>query len=191
MLIKRVKLIKKQMSIDNKQELRKTITKLKADFSETKRIIASKVILEKVEALPVFQEAEVVMLYWSMFDEVFTHDFVLKWYNHKKILLPVVDGDNLRIKVFKGMNSMKIGEKFAIMEPTGKDYTDIENIDLIIIPGVAFDKMNRRLGRGKGYYDKLLKLTKAYKVGIGFQFQLFDKVPVEKHDKKMDMVITD
>ena len=69
--------------------------------------------------------------------------------------------------------------------------TDPGSIDWIIVPGVAFDKKLNRLGRGKGYYDKLLVQTSATKIGICYELQLFDEIPAEPHDIKMDFIITE
>ena len=61
---------------------------------------------------------------------------------------------------------------------------------MIVVPAVAYDRRGNRLGRGKGFYDRLLNTTKATKVGVGYQFQLIDEIPVEEHDVSMDIVIT-
>ena len=131
------------------------------------------------------------MAYWSMDDEVFTHDFLQKYLGKKKIILPVVNGDMLDLKEFVGLSSMEAGESYGISEPTGDIFTEINQIDLIIVPGVAFDVQLNRLGRGKAYYDKLLKESNAYKIGICFDFQLMESVPVDEHDIKMDLLISD
>ena len=78
------------------------------------------------------------------------------------------------------------------MEPVD-DGTIISNddIDLIVVPGVAFDRERNRLGRGKGYYDRLLSQLKASAIGICFDFQLKGQIPTEPFDRKMDLVITE
>ena len=146
--------------------------------------------MSKVEDLDRFREAKVVLLYWSMEDEVQTHDFVEKWYKSKTILLPCVDGDDLRLRQYTGAECMREGEQFGIGEPTGEEYTDLESVDAIIVPGVAFDKEGHRMGRGRGFYDRLLKSTpNAYKIGVCFDFQMVESVPVEPHDVMMDRVV--
>ena len=59
-----------------------------------------------------------------------------------------------------------------------------------MVPAVAYDRKGNRLGRGKGFYDRLLKTTKATKIGVGYEFQLFDELPTEPHDVAMDIIIT-
>lgn len=146
--------------------------------------------MQQVAALPQFVSARTVLLYWSMDDEVQTREFVVQWYRQKNILLPCVDGDILRLRPFSGTDHMVAGESFGIGEPTGEEFTDYENIDLIVVPGVAFDTHGNRMGRGRGFYDRLLKLTPhAYKVGVAFDFQMRDTIPTEPHDIAMDRVI--
>lgn len=88
------------------------------------------------------------------------------------------------------MESLQPGEAFGILEPVGELYTDYDAIDLIVVPGVAFDRHGNRLGRGRGYYDKILKETRvARKVGICFGFQFVEEVPVDELDVRMDLVI--
>ena len=80
----------------------------------------------------------------------------------------------------------------SIEEPTGDETTDINAIELIIVPGVAYDRRGNRIGRGKGYYDRLLSSTSATKIGVGYDFQLIgEDIPAEEHDVAMDIVITD
>lgn len=145
-------------------------------------------VWEQVEQSEVFRQAKVVLAYWSMDDEVFTHDFVCKWAQEKTFLLPCVCGDELDIRYFDGRENLCPGEGYAIPEPVGELFTDLDRIDLILVPGMAFDKDFNRLGRGKGYYDKILKQTRAYKMGVCFDFQFLDSVPTEEHDVKMNGV---
>ncbi len=174
----------------DKKELRKQIRAAKKAVPFCDKCTYSVPIMQQVEALPQFQQASIVLLYWSMEDEVQTHDFVNRWYQQKKLLLPCVDGDDLRLRQYTGAECMTEGEQFGIGEPTGEEFTDLERVDLIIVPGVAFDRQRNRMGRGRGFYDRLLKSTpNAYKVGVGFDFQLVESVPVEPFDVPMDKVV--
>lgn len=149
----------------------------------------SKDIFDQIEALDQFKAAKTVLAYWSMPDEVSTHDFVKKWHTEKRILLPLVVGDILELRVFTGMDCMVVGPSFGILEPQkGTPYTN-ELIDFAVIPGVAFDLAGNRLGRGKGYYDKLLKQQTTYKVGVAFSFQVVASVPVDNFDIPMDLIV--
>jgi len=174
-----------------KKEIRVKIKELKKEVALEEKKRKSYIIFEKVEKMNAFKNAHVIMAYWSMNDEVFTHDFVQKWYKHKRIILPSVKGDELELRIFEGVENMRAGEAFGILEPEGIFDGELSEIDLIIVPGVAFDIENNRLGRGKAYYDKLLKNTSAVKIGVCFDFQLLDKIPVDEYDIKMDVVIDD
>ena len=175
--------------MDEKKALRIEIRQLKRACPLEERRRKSLSVWEAVERDEVFQQAETVLAYWSMDDEVYTHDFVNKWTGSKTLLLPCVKGDELELRYFDGEERLQPGEGYAIPEPVGELFTDWGKIDLILVPGVAFDKSGNRLGRGKGYYDKVLKQTGAYKLGVCFDFQLVERVPVEPHDVKMDRVV--
>ena len=176
----------------DKQTLRKQIREAKRSvpFSEKERRSAA--IMHQVEQLPRFLEAKVVLLYWSMVDEVQTHDFVNRWYRQKTLLLPCVDGDDLLLRQYTGPECLKAGEQFGIGEPTGPVYTQVDQVEMLVVPGVAFDRKGNRMGRGRGFYDRLLKSTpNAYKVGVAFDFQMLDDIPMEPFDVPMDDVITE
>lgn len=174
----------------DKQDLRKQIRAAKRAVPFCEKCLRSHSIMQHVEQLQQFRDANVVLLYWSMEDEVQTHELVNRWYKQKLVLLPCVDGDNLLLRQYNGPHCMAAGEQFGIGEPTGPEYTDLNSVELIMVPGVAFDRQRNRMGRGRGFYDRLLKNTpNAFKVGVGFDFQLVDNVPVEQFDVPMDKVI--
>ena len=146
-------------------------------------------ILAALEARPAFRAANTILLYHSLNDEVDTHDFIEKWSNQKHILLPVVIGEELELRTYTGPHYLRIGA-YGIEEPVGTPFTDYAAIDLAVIPGVAFDSRGNRLGRGKGYYDRLLPhMPTTYKIGICFPFQLVKEVPAEAFDIRMDEII--
>lgn len=174
-----------------KKELRKIVRDAKKAVPLSDKIAFSRPIMEGVSNLKSFQESETVLLYWSMDDEVYTHDFVNSWYKEKRILLPCVDGDDLVLRQYTGPESLQPGPQFGIPEPVGPVFDDLDKIDMIIVPGVAFDRHNKRMGRGRGFYDRLLKTTPhAKKIGVAFDFQIFDTIPVEPFDVPMDMVVS-
>lgn len=142
-----------------------------------------------LEAHPAFEAARTILLYHSLKDEVNTHSFIEKWSRKKRILLPVVVGNDLELRVYTGSHDLAIGS-YGIEEPTGEPFTNYTAIDLVAVPGVAFDRRGNRLGRGKGYYDRLLsRIPSAYKIGICFPFQIVEEVPVEAFDIRMDEII--
>lgn len=174
-----------------KNELRREIRRLKSNYSLEQKKQKSISIFEQIEQDRDFRLAQVVFAYWSMPDEVHTHDFVEKWAKTKTILLPVIDGNDLLLRKFEGIDKMKEEGKYRILEPQGEVFMNFELIDYAIIPGVAFDKFNSRLGRGKAFYDKTLKRIETKKVGVCFDFQLVDLVPTDQYDIPMDFVVAD
>lgn len=147
-------------------------------------------ILAALETHPAFKAAKTILLYHSLKDEVDTHTFIQKWSKEKNILLPVVVGEELELRRYTGSQDLVIGS-YGILEPVGETVTSYTSIDLIIVPGVAFDHQGHRLGRGKGYYDRLLpKIPQAYKIGICFPFQFLKEIPAEPFDICMDEILT-
>ena len=113
---------------------------------------------------------------------------VARYYQKKRLLLPVVKGEELELKEFQGQ--LHEGT-FGIQEPEGETFEAFDQIELVVVPGMAFDKEGKPLGRGKGFYDRLLpKLTNAKKIGICFPYQLVDTVPTDAQDIPMDKIIT-
>lgn len=176
----------------DKKELRRQIRAAKALVTFDEKLERSQTVMKQVERLPQFAEADTILLYWSMDDEVQTHDFVNNWYTEKTVLLPCVDGDDLKLRQYTGAECLRAGEQFGIGEPVGPEFTELDRVQMIVVPGVAFDRQCNRMGRGRGFYDRLLKSTpNAFKVGVAFDFQLVDEVPVEAFDVKMDCVVAE
>lgn len=175
---------------DMKKELRKRVRLLKDKQNSEAYFRESAEIMSAVEQLPAFADASAIMAYWSIKGEVYTHDFIKKWSKKKRIILPSVDGDKMNLKLYCGDDNLISGNLFNIPEPDGPVYTDYESIDLMIIPGIAFDYTNNRMGRGKAYYDRFLNSLKSLKIGVCFSFQLFDEIPTDEYDIRMDLVIT-
>jgi 5-formyltetrahydrofolate cyclo-ligase len=172
-----------------KKELRKHIKALKSLRSPADGVKPSEEIFSIVENLPQFIMAQTVMLYWSLPDEVQTHSFVKKWYASKRIVLPLVVENHLELRVFSGTDCLVETPPFGILEPQLGMPASINEVDLVIVPGVAFDLKGNRMGRGKGYYDKLLAGGSFFKVGVCFSFQLVESVPTDEYDIKMDKII--
>lgn len=175
-----------------KRELRTWIRRRKSEQEGSLLAVQSLRICERLASHPRVQAAHVVLAYHSLPDEVDTHQWLDTLTDQgKTVVLPQVTGpDTMVLRRYEGRNSLQVGS-FGIMEPTGSLYDDYASIDVCIIPGMAFDQEGHRLGRGKGYYDRLLPLLpQAYKIGICHPFQMVENVPHEEHDIKMDEVIT-
>ncbi|MBO4481946.1 MAG: 5-formyltetrahydrofolate cyclo-ligase [Bacteroidales bacterium] len=174
--------------MESKQELRKCIRQLKKEHSPEQLAQQSEMIMSKLAKHPDFIAAQVVMLYSSLPDEVQTQSFIGQWRGQKRIVLPTVVGDDI-IPVEVDENTAFVEGDFHIMEPQNHPYEG--SFDLIVVPGMAFDAAGHRLGRGKGYYDRFLcQYPQVKKIGLCFDFQMVESVPVEPTDICMDEVLS-
>lgn len=179
---------KKNNVISEKELIREKIKKKKQQLTDKEKEIEAANVFEKIEALPEFINAHNIMIYWSMPDELPTHNFIIRWSKKKTMLLPVVKGEDMLIKPFSTKEELKQGS-LGIWEPdVQKEY--LNSIDLVIVPGVAFDRNKSRLGRGKGYYDRYFINKRIVKIGVCFDFQLLESIPIDSFDIKMDKVVT-
>ncbi|MBO7190059.1 MAG: 5-formyltetrahydrofolate cyclo-ligase [Alistipes sp.] len=169
-------------------EVRRRIKEL---TPESKSQSATKIFTE-IEQNNNFINAKCIALFASMKDEVPTEYALKAWLTMgKRIVVPRVEGDVMRFYDYSP-DKMQIGA-FGIEEPIGNDEISADEIDLIIVPARAFTRSGERLGRGGGFYDKYMSLNgfRAYKIGIAFSIQIFDTLPCDPHDIRVDEVVTD
>lgn len=173
-----------------KKELRAEIRKCKKRFTDDQLRKKSEHVVEKLLNHEAIVCAHTLMMYASLPDEVYTLNCIETLYREgKQILLPeVVSDTEMRLRVYQGPDSIREGH-FHIMEPTGEICPEDVEIDVAIVPGMAFDHAGHRLGHGKGYYDRFLSQKATYKIGLCFDFQLMDSIPSDPHDVVMDEVI--
>jgi 5-formyltetrahydrofolate cyclo-ligase len=144
------------------------------------------------------QRAQRVLFYLSQHSEVETHDAV-----HAELavrgsaIIPYCEGESLRLFELRSWDELELGA-YGILEPTSllrsEETRQVApaDIDIAMIPGVAFDELGGRLGHGKGYYDRLLsEMTNVVSVGISFDVQMFPSIPMAKHDIALDFVVTE
>ncbi len=172
----------------SKKELRATVKMLKKQHTAEQLAVQSQQIMAQLEQHPDFINADTVMLYCSLPDEVQTQIFIEKWRHQKHVILPTVVGDDI-IPVELSENTEFAEGDFHILEPQNHPYQG--NYDLIVVPGVAFDKNGNRLGRGRGYYDRFLcQHQSVKKIGVCFDFQLVEEIQTEPTDIKMNEIIS-
>jgi len=159
----------------------------------SKNIISKK---EKSEAIhkslldtEEYKDAKTVMFYVSTKNEVETHLMIKEALRHKSVLVPKVSGEEIVPIEIKDFSELIPGAH-DILEPMGGNVFQ-GKIDLVIVPGVAFDQDKHRLGYGHGYYDKFLAQTDAITIGLAFEENMVEKLPREPHDINVDKVITD
>ncbi len=159
----------------------------------------SKLILARVMALPEYHAAKTVMFYVDVRSEVRTRQALpLALESGKRIIIPYcVDGE-LELFHLESMEELELG-MYRILEPKAElrsvavKKIEVEELDLILVPGVAFDRRGGRTGHGKGYYDKLLEHRRANTplVALAFECQMFPEIPMDDHDIYMDKVVTE
>lgn len=158
----------------------------------------SSIITSRLLTLPEFTKATEVLFYVHLRDEVQTIDAIAQAFSLKKrVAVPYCLNDELELFALQSMDDLAPGA-FGVLEPKfelrklPERQVRMTQISLAVVPGVAFDRHGGRLGYGKGYYDKLLALSKndTTLVGLAFDSQIFDEVPMESHDIPMDLVIT-
>ncbi len=159
----------------------------------------SREIVARCMKLPEYQRAKTVLFYIDVRSEVRTrNDLANALIGGKKIVVPYcVDGE-LELFHLEQNDELAIG-MYKILEPKVELRTvaakkvDVKEIDLIIVPGVAFDRRGGRTGHGKGYYDKMLEHARLDTplVALAFECQMFDEIPMQDHDVFMDKVVTE
>lgn len=175
-----------------KKELRQKILTLRRKQKTAIVLKKSDKISKTIQQLNIFKNARTVLLYLALPDEVQTKNLILKFTKKKNFVAPVVsDKKKLILKKISPAQKTSIN-KYNIHEPqpNSKEYSPAE-IDLALIPGIAFDKSGNRLGFGKGYYDRLLKKLTCPCIGLAFQKQIIKKIPLDEHDRPVDMIITE
>ena len=159
----------------------------------------SREIVAKFMTLPEYASAETVMFYVDVRAEVRTrHDLEAALASGKRIVVPYCLDGELELFYLESMDELETG-MYKILEPRSElrevdaKHLRPEDLDLIMVPGVAFDKEGGRTGHGKGYYDKLLQHARgdAPLVALAFECQMFDAIPMQAHDIFMDKVVTE
>ncbi|MGN0233141.1 MAG: 5-formyltetrahydrofolate cyclo-ligase [Bacteroidaceae bacterium] len=177
----------------SKKELRNLVREQKAAHSTAELHNWSEQACRRVCRLALWNKAKSVLLYHPLPDEVDISILLQEAHSQgKRVYLPVVTGpESIEVREWLPETEMQTGT-FGISEPQGEEITQEEyaRIDLAIIPGMAFDEQGHRLGRGKGYYDRLLThIPQVHRWGICFPFQYLNNIPHEPHDINMEKVI--
>lgn len=160
----------------------------------------SQCIIEKLNKLECIMNAVNIMCYVSFGSEVETHNLISNWINSgKHISVPYVEkthdkGNRMLAVSISGLDELSPGT-YGILEPVleEKNIVAPQKFDVIIVPGTAFDEKKNRMGYGAGYYDRFLKetSTECSKIGVCYDFQVYEEIPVDQFDVPVDMIITD
>lgn len=175
-----------------KNQLKQSIIEQRNSLTKKEILEKSNQIGENLFNLEIFKNSKTVMLFVSFNSEVYTHDMIRYSLKNKTVIIPKVLHHEIEPSVIIDFDNLIPSGKFGILEPIEIMKIAYKNIDLVLVPGIGFDKEGHRVGYGSGYYDKFLKkVPKAIKIGLAFDFQIVDKVPREEHDVPVDLVVTD
>jgi 5-formyltetrahydrofolate cyclo-ligase len=175
-----------------KRILRAGTLALRRELSLQQVTSQSLVLQQRFLELPEFLRANVLGLYAPIHREVETAAVAAAALARgKSLLYPAVEGSELQFRQVGGLDELTPG-RFGIPEPAGEAW-EPQDADLIVVPGVAFDRSGRRIGYGKGYYDKVLHRLEGSGrlVGFCYDFQLFEEIVGEPHDVTMDLIVTE
>lgn len=173
----------------DKEAIRSRVKARKNLLDPVERATAAAQVFDLVEKTAAFIMSEHILMYHSLPDELSTRDFIDRWHHRKHFYLPRVNGVNLDILPYN-RSRLHLGA-FNIEEPDGDDTVDISAIELIIVPAVAYDRHGNRIGRGKGFYDRLLRDSHAVTVGVAYDCQLVDDIEPDEFDVPVDYVVTE
>ena len=181
-----------------KKDFRKQVIESRKNKDSEFISINSQIITEKLLSMNCIQQASTIMIYLDFNNEVKTDQLITKLISLRKtVTSPVTIKDERKLIPYEIINlkeGINIGT-YGIREPN-KDLSneiDVKNIDVLIVPAVAYDKNCYRLGYGGGYYDRFIERLRddAITIGIAFDLQLFDSIPKEEHDAQLNYIITE
>jgi 5-formyltetrahydrofolate cyclo-ligase len=179
-----------------KKEIRSTILKKRHRMLFSEVIAKSERIKEQVFHMDEFKDAKTILFYLSYDNEVYTHEMIKESLEIKKqVVVPKTDR-NSRTILCSSLTKWDdlVAGAYDILEPRQECLKEVlpESIDLIIIPGIAFDCQGNRIGHGMGYYDRLFtKKFNAHRLGLAFEFQIVEKISPETHDVKVNKIVTE
>jgi 5-formyltetrahydrofolate cyclo-ligase len=179
--------------VEEKETLRRIV--LARREAESGRDEASRRIMTRVLDLPEFQAARCLAAFIGVRSEVTTAPIVARALAlGKRVVLPRVAGPEIELREIRSLDELVDGP-FGLREPPEDPgrRADLARLDLLLVPGVAFDAAGGRLGHGKGYYDRLLRRVppEAARVALGFECQVVERVPMGPADERVDLLVTE
>jgi 5-formyltetrahydrofolate cyclo-ligase len=179
-----------------KQEIRDAVlsrrSALDPDWVDEHSLLVERAVTDLQE----FASARVVACYVAMPGEVRVDAIVEQcWQENRMVCVPAFrpEIEAYALARIDRDSDMVLG-LYDILEPADHDWVSVDRVDLMLVPGLAFDLAGGRVGHGKGYYDRILEGAagnRPAKIGLAFEFQVFEQVPTNSSDVKMDMVVTE
>jgi len=178
-----------------KNFIRRKILSVRENHKEEERAEKDQRIKEKLFSLPEFEKAKCVLFYVSIKGEVRTYDMISDTLEKgKRVLVPLADlkKKDLLISEINDLDELSPGA-FGIPEPKDPREFPLEKIDLVVIPGIAFDRKGNRVGYGMGFYDRFLKKLRKRTplIALAYDFQIVSKIPADDHDIRVHKIVTE
>lgn len=176
-----------------KRALRRRVRAVRDALSSEERARRSEAVATNLFTLPEVSGASTVMAFWSFGSEVDTQPIIRRLADEgRRVALPRVEGRTM-VAVTYRLGDPMTEAAFGAMEPTDGEVVPPEAVDVVVAPGLAFDRLGYRVGYGGGFYDRLFRRTRpdAVKVGVCFAVQVVDEVPHRRGDRHVDLVVTD
>ena len=180
----------------DKQQVRKTLIQKRNNLSLSDIQKKSTQIKQLLMNHPFFMQAKTILFYISYGKEVATHEIIKHTLStDKTVIVPISNTKNYALtpSILSDWNHLQPGA-YHILEPVEPCIHPIDptRIDLILIPGIGFDETGNRMGHGKGYYDRFLPIApQAKRIGLSFEFQIVDQIPVHQFDQKVGVIVTE
>ena len=179
--------------MSEKEQLRKVLKEKRKNLSAAEIDEKSSAVAKNFLESDIYKKASTIMLYMPIQNEVDTGGIISKGFaDGKRLVFPVTDRESGIITPYLADEKADFKKgAFSVPEPTLRKEINLEEIDVVLVPGIGFDKSGNRIGFGKGCYDLFLCRCDALKIGVCYDFQLLEKIPSDIHDIKMDYVLTE
>lgn len=178
----------------SKKQIRNAVRKRRSELSFGEVRVRSDRIVSRLTRQELYRRAGCVASYVSISNEVDTHTLInLALDSGKRVAVPVVEPDRTLIhREIRGLAELN-PSGLGLLEPSGEDGAVVppDAFDIVLVPGLAFDRAGNRVGYGAGYYDRFLAMAHPVKIGLAYDFQLFDRLPAGPRDIPMDLVVTE
>lgn len=173
----------------NKQILRNKYKQIRKNIKDKEKL--DNIIFNKIVSLKGYKESKLVLTYVSLKEEVDTIELIKHSLNRgKQVAVPKCEGNDIVFYYINNLYDLEEGN-FGILEPeTNEIVKDFDN-SICIVPGIAFDKENNRIGYGRGFYDRFLENYNGIKIGLTYKEFICDKIDTDENDIKMDIIIKD
>jgi 5-formyltetrahydrofolate cyclo-ligase len=175
-----------------KKEIRKKVLADRDSMLPSQRSAKSREIEGRLFSLPEFKSARAIMFFVSFRSEVETVPMIRRVLDEgKRVILPKVKGKGLELFEINNFDKDVSPGAWGILEPCEIAPAKLDDLDIIIVPGAAFDEQGNRLGYGAGFYDKLLSVFKKPTVALAFEEQIVPNVPADPHDVPVKKIVTE